>query len=139
MTVADVATIERLKHEFCYATDDLDTERMQSLFVADCRLDTPLNEPAEGHDGIRRYFEWFAEQEYEDRAHNVFNPLVEVDGDEATGEWYYTVVYTLPNGNLEYGHGKFEDEFVRTADGWKIRSVRGRRRITRELHAEVLG
>lgn len=136
MASGDVAAIERLKHEFCYATDDLDTDRMQSLFVPDCRLDTPLDEPAEGHEGIRRYFEWFAEQPYEDRAHNVFNSLVEVDDDAATGEWYYTVVYTLPNDNLEYGHGKFADEFVRTAEGWKIESVTGRRRITREIHAE---
>lgn len=138
MTSDDVAAIERLKHEFCYATDDLDVERMQSLFVPDCRLDTPLDEPAEGHEGIRRYFEWFAEQDYADRSHSVYNPIVEVDGDDATGEWYYTVAYTLPNGNLEWGHGKFEDEFVRTDDGWKIRSVTGRRRITRELHAEPM-
>lgn len=138
MASADVAAIERLKHEFCYATDDLDTERMQSLFVEDCRLDTPLDEPAEGTEGIRRYFEWFAEQDYTDRAHNVFNSLVDVDGDAATGEWYYTVFYALPNGNLEFGHGKFEDIFRRTDDGWKIESVRGRRRITREVRAEPM-
>jgi hypothetical protein len=33
------------------------------------------------------------------------------------------------------GHGHYDDEFVRTDDGWKIDSVTARRRITREVSA----
>lgn len=137
-TLADEAAIKELKYEYCYATDALDIDRMLDAYVPDGRLDVPIHEPIEGHDGIREYFEWFAEQEYQDRAHNVFNPVIDVDGDTATGEWYYMVIYTLPGGNLEVGHGRYDDEYVRTDEGWKLSSVRAIRRITREVHAETV-
>jgi uncharacterized protein (TIGR02246 family) len=135
-TLADEAAIRELKYEYCYATDALDIDRMLETFVPDGRMVVPITDPIEGHQGIREYFEWFAEQEYRDRAHNVFNPVIDVDGDRATGEWYYLVMYTLPGGNLEVGHGHYADEYVRTNDGWKHSEVVASRRITREIHAE---
>lgn len=133
--LADRAELQEVKHEYCYATDELDVERILETFTPDGRLVVPIYDPIEGHEEIREYFEWFAEQEYETRAHNVFNPILEIDGDTAAGEWYYVVLYTLPGGNLEVGHGHYEDEFVRTDDGWKLASVTARRRITREVEA----
>lgn len=136
--LADKMAIRELKHEYCYATDDLDVDRIVATFTEDGLLDVPIHDPITGHDGLADYFEWFARQEYEVRAHNVFNPVVDVDGDTATGEWYYMVLYTLPNGNFEMGHGHYDDEFVRTDDGWKLDSVIARRRITREVSASRL-
>jgi ketosteroid isomerase-like protein len=136
--LADRFDIQELKHEYCYATDDLDVDRIVETFTADGVLDVPIHDRIEGHDGLAAYFEWFAEQEYQTRAHNVFNPVISVDGDTATGEWYYMVLYTLPGGNVEMGHGHYDDEFVRTDDGWKISSVSAKRRITREVSAEAI-
>lgn len=137
-SLADQAAIKELKYEYCYATDALDVDRMLETFVSDGLLDVPIHEPIEGHEGIREYFEWFAEQEYETRAHNVFNPIIDVEGDAATGEWYYVVAYALPGGDLEFGHGHYDDEYVRTDDGWKLSTVTARRRITREVSAEPI-
>lgn len=136
--LADRFEIQELKHEYCYATDDLDVDRIVETFTADGVLEVPIHDPIEGHDGLADYFEWFAEQAYETRAHNVFNPVIDVDGDTATGEWYYMVLYTLPGGNFEMGHGHYDDEFVRTDDGWKISSVTAKRRITREVSADPI-
>lgn len=132
----DTLRIRELKHEYCYVTDDLDVDRVPTVFSADTYLDTPLHDPVEGHDGVREYFEFFGEQEYEVRSHNVVNPIVDVDDDEATGKWYYVVVYTLPDGDLLFGHGEYDDEFVRTDDGWRLSSVVAKRRITRRVSAD---
>lgn len=134
--VEDKLHIRELKHEYCYATDDLDIEGIPEVFAEGAHLEVPIHDPLDGRDGIREYFEWFGEQEFEVRSHNVVNPLVDVDGDEATGKWYYMVVYTLPDGDLLFGHGEYDDEFVRTDDGWRLSSCIARRRITRRLPAE---
>jgi ketosteroid isomerase-like protein len=134
--LADEAEIERLKHRYCYATDALDVDAISETFTEDGLLDVPIYDAVEGHEGIREYFEWFGDQTYETRAHNVFNPIIDVDGDTATGIWYYLVVYTVPGGKMLVGHGRYDDEFVRTDDGWKLSSVIARRRITREVPAE---
>lgn len=134
--LADKDEIRELKHQYCYATDALDAERLVGVFTEDGLIDVPLADPIEGYEEIREYLEWFGTQAYETRAHNVLNPIIEVNGDTARGEWYYMVVYALPGGNLEVGHGRYDDEFVRTDDGWKLSSVTARRRITREVPAE---
>ena len=135
---ADRVEIEELKHRYCYATDDLDLDAIGDVIADDGRLVVPIYEPMVGHEEIREYFEWFGEQAYEVRAHNVFNPIVDVGGDTATGEWYYLVIYALPGGSLEVGHGRYDDEFVRTDDGWKLSFVSATRRITREVPAEPM-
>ncbi|TKR28115.1 nuclear transport factor 2 family protein [Natronomonas salsuginis] len=127
-----------MKHEYCYATDDLDVDRIVATFTPDGVLDVPIHEHIEGHDGLAAYFEWFAEREYQTRAHNVFNHVIDVDRDTATGEWYYMVLYTLPGRNAETSHGHDDVEFVRTDDGWKLSSTSARRRITREVSADAI-
>lgn len=132
----DKAEITELKYEYCYATDNLDMDRMREIYTDDGYLDVPIYETVEGHEKINEYFEWFDEQEYGTGAHSVFNPIIDVDGDTATGKWYYAVVYTLPDGTLEFGQGEYDDEYVRTGDGWKLSSVIAKRRITRRIPAE---
>lgn len=134
----DKLAIQEVKHDYCYVTDDLDVERIPDVFSADTYLKTPLYEAVEGHDGVREYFEYFGEQEFEVRAHNVVNPVIDVDGDTATGRWYYMVVYALPGGDLLFGHGDYEDEFVRTDDGWRVSYCVAKRRITRRVSAEEM-
>lgn len=136
--LADKAAIRELKYEYCYATDALDIDRMLEIYTADGHLDVPIYETVDGHEGIREYFEWFDEQEYGTGAHSVFNPLIDVEGDTATGKWYYAVMYTVPGGDLEFGQGEYDDEYVRTDDGWKLSSVTAKRRITRRISAEQI-
>lgn len=87
--------IRELKHEYCYATDDLDVDRIVAAFTEDGGLIVPIHDPIRGHDSLADYFEWFAQQEYEIKAHNVFNPIIDVDGDTATGKMVlHGTVYT---------------------------------------------
>lgn len=136
MSAEDKLEIQELKYRHCYATDESDTAAVPELFVEDGVLDIPLKDPLVGHEEIQSYFEWLEEQEYTARAHNLVNPVIDIDGDTATGKWYYMVVYAFPDGDFLLGQGVFDDEFVRTDDGWKIVSVTAKRRITRRVSAE---
>lgn len=139
MTAAAAAKdhIRELKARYCYATDALDADALVETFVPDGVLDVEIYGTATGHAGIREYIEWFAAQPFEVRGHNVFNPVIELDGDSAAGTWYYLVLYARSDGTLDVGHGEYTDEFVRTDAGWKFASVKARRRISERV--ETIG
>jgi SnoaL-like domain len=53
--------------------------------------------------------------------HMLHSPDITVNGDRATGKW--TVMANMKRsegGQIDTVLGRYSDEFVRTADGWKI-------------------
>lgn len=58
--------------------------------------------------------------------HFMANPRIDVRGDRATGEWYLTAFFVSrsdPAASPTPLYGHYRDELVRTADGWRIRSL----------------
>ncbi|MCU1345271.1 MAG: uncharacterized protein JWL70_1537 [Acidimicrobiia bacterium] len=54
--------------------------------------------------------------------HSMHSPLIEVDGDRARGRW--TVIARMimrdaPDASEGVHFGRYDDEYVRTADGWR--------------------
>tara|TARA_R110001599_G_scaffold250253_2_gene450102 strand:- start:45 stop:467 length:423 start_codon:yes stop_codon:yes gene_type:complete len=48
--------------------------------------------------------------------HHITNPLIDVDGDSATARSYFAV-----HSNIGPDHsGTYDDQLVRTADGWRF-------------------
>lgn len=83
--------------------------------------------------------------------HQMSNPLVDIDGDNARCRMYVQAEHFFQNslGNPDFAlGGYYDDQLERTADGWKINSVtlnvlwnRGNRDIMRlaaEKGAEIL-
>jgi hypothetical protein len=56
--------------------------------------------------------------------HYVTNPLIEVSGDSASGHWHALVTATMPGGDAIWILGTYQDEYVRTASSWRIKSLR---------------
>ena len=53
--------------------------------------------------------------------HLAHTPYIEVHGDRAVGHWGWTVLGCYPGAEpLEVG-GVYDDEYVRTDEGWKIK------------------
>ena len=78
---------------------------------------------AEGREGIREFFK-NASQLVAFAVHGVSNPLIEIDGDRATGRWYLHQPMALrPNDDCFWFVAQYEDEYVRTAEGWKFQNV----------------
>ncbi len=58
--------------------------------------------------------------------HYVTNPIVEVSGDRATGQWYFLVhaqAKKAPGGPIEVHFGTYEDTYVKTAAGWRYAAL----------------
>jgi hypothetical protein len=57
----------------------------------------------------------------------VTNPIIEVDGDTATGSWYLwqPMVYALPEGDQAYWMSvRYDDRYRREPQGWRFEYVR---------------
>jgi ketosteroid isomerase-like protein len=124
----DILAISELKADYCNAADggwdrpthDYDT--VASLFVEDGVWDGGKDLRGEGQDGIRALFKSF--QAWPFAFHRITNPVVKVDGDTATGEWHVQVGITFDNKKSVWLGGIYNDQFVRTADGWKFQELK---------------
>jgi ketosteroid isomerase-like protein len=119
----DVRELTELTYRYAYALDGRDWKAMAELFTEDCEFDYGL-----GPEHVMRGRDTFIEAsaaalEAMDATHHMFtNHLFEIDGDTATGRWYMHAQHMKlgePGGALHTLGGIYEDEFVRTPDGWK--------------------
>ncbi|WP_340315117.1 nuclear transport factor 2 family protein [Rhizorhabdus argentea] len=56
--------------------------------------------------------------------HLLGNPHIEVSGDSGKGRWHAAVIFNKREVGSMWTTAFYEDEFVRTADGWRIKSLR---------------
>lgn len=131
--LADLEAIRRLKYEYFEAADALSqgskeaaADRFARCFTEDARADYGSLGAAEGREGIRR---WILSMTGTAALtiHCGQNPIIDVEGDRATGRWYL-VGFAIFRGQEAQGlqpiHGRYEDEYVRTAEGWKLQVCR---------------
>ena len=127
----DLEAIKQLKAAYCEACDDdHNPDRVAALFVTDGAWGgANIGVDARGHDSIKGYIGGVrASGRIRNSAHLLSNPIVAVDGDRATGRWRLVMVYTgnVPGGGTQYQRiiGSYEDDFVRTPDGWRFETLR---------------
>ena len=69
----------------------------------------------------------------DDSQHMVTNHQIRIDGDTATGRCYVHAQHiraAAEGGSLYVVAGRYEDDYVRTGDGWRIAERRIRTRWT---------
>lgn len=54
----------------------------------------------------------------------MLNPVIDVEGDCATGQWHLLMMMTLPDGEPYWATAIYNDEFVRTPQGWRFKAIR---------------
>lgn len=98
-------------------------DAVAELFVEDGVWDgRPYSGYAQGREQIRQLFKVFGAVQF--IVHYVTNPLIEVSGDAATGHWHALVTATMPEQGAIWILGTYENDYLRTPAGWKIRSLR---------------
>ena len=98
-------------------------QAVADLFSDDATWDgRPSTGFAEGRAQIIELFKTFGAVPF--IVHYVTNPIIDVDGDTATGHWHALVTMTVPGDQALWSLGLYIDEFVRTATGWKFQSLR---------------
>jgi len=125
---ADWVEIYQLKSKYSWYYDTPDFEKLMELFTHDAVLDMG---PYGKHVGVDEIRKLFAENissadNHFPTLHATTNPLIEVDGDEATGQWFLldTVLTDTP-AKPTLGWAAVYYENYRRVDGrWLISHIR---------------
>ena len=121
----DVEAIKRLKALYCDICDDNhNPDRIAKIFADDGIWEGGDFGKAQGHDAIRKLFEGFAKQ-ISFSQHNVFNPRIEVNGDRATGIWYFLGPFTFRAENgARWIAARYDDDYVKVNGVWLYQHLR---------------
>ena len=115
--LADIEDIKQLKARYALACDDdYNPDRLAPLFAEDAIWDGSILGYAEGREGIREFFA-ASSALVPFAVHQVSNPLIEVDGDTATGVWYLWQPMVF-QGEALWLSAIYNDSYVRQGGQW---------------------
>lgn len=117
------AAITELRAEYCYRIDDRDWDGYAALFTADAHLDFGPIGTFDGRDEVRDFAENVVGEEHPFLAHMVHNPIIDIDGDTATGKWYFEVPCTFTDGGAGWIQGTYYDEYEMVDGEWRFAEV----------------
>jgi len=126
--------IENTLHRYAIGYDDGDLVLVEGSFTEDAVLsmriaDGDLIGPFEGVGAIMELMRDSAHAQDDQRRHVTTNVIIDCDGDTASSVSYLTIFSARAGALTALSTGKYEDELVRTGDGWKLR----RRHIALDL------
>jgi hypothetical protein len=123
----DLEAIRRLKAQYCHFADrgfdgaGHDDGAVAALFTDDGIWEGSA-ETAAGYVAIKATCERFLPF----GLHLAINPHIRIDGDRASGSWWGLIPTTDRTGQAIWTAGFYEDEFVRTTEGWRFKHLRFR-------------
>ncbi len=126
--IEDRNTIVNLKARYINACDggwnrfSHNADLVASLFTPDGVWQAENQPPAVGREAIRELFSSFS-AEAPFVFHCITNPLIEVRGDRATGEWHLSEVFIDAQGVETWAGGIYTDTFERGHDGWLFKTM----------------
>lgn len=127
----DIEAIKQLKARYCeICDDDHNPETVKTVFADDGIWESEDFGKATGHEEISKLFANFRKM-FNFSQHNIMNPIINVDGDRATGMWYIIGPWTLTEGNKETWMAlRYDDEYVKINGEWKYSHLKVALRMT---------
>lgn len=126
---ADIAEIEQLYARYNQGLDFKDKELFLSAFAEDAVYTTGGGEAYEGTAGITEWLAPLLENTSGGAVtHNNTSILITPTADGAKGRGYWMLMNVAEREPVPVFSGYYEDTYVKTADGWRIKtrgSVRG--------------
>jgi hypothetical protein len=119
--LADTAAIVRLTHDYCWALDTREWERLRLIFVPD----VVAHLGAGGQRGVDEVIARTSRalSHLDASQHTVSTHDVVITGDSATGRCYLHAQHVrrgIPGGDNFVIGGRYDDHYVRTSNGWRI-------------------
>lgn len=118
--------IKQLKMKHRYYIDHLDIEKALSCYAEDAVLGQGAKDlgdssaAAPGHEKIRERLESMEEDNRQYQGHRIFHPIIDLDGDEASGKWYFDTIIVAEDGTAKWQQGEYHDEYRKRDGEWKI-------------------
>ena len=132
----DLEAIRRLKHyNYCHCVDravageSSAIEETISHFTDDVVADFTGFPLAEGKQAVSAFYAQVVPSILSYSQHHVFNDVIDIDGDRATGRWYLhcpvNFTESSPLGKAAPGliMGRYEEEYLRENGVWKWRKI----------------
>ena len=128
--IEDLESIKQLKAAYCdICDDDHNPNRITVIFAEDGIWEGDGFGKAEWHAAIRDLFKKF-QKRISFSQHQVMNPIIKVDGDTATGIWYFFGPFTFyQNNQAKWLSARYEDDYIKINGEWKIRHLRAKGRM----------
>jgi len=122
----DLEAIKTLKARYCHLVDARSWDELHKLWTEDAVCDYGFFGSYNGRDQIMdKFFRELVASAASFMVHMVHNPVIEVNGDRASGSWYLTSQTTIqPANQAVWVMGIYRDEFVRVGGEWKISALR---------------
>jgi hypothetical protein len=128
----DIEAIRKLKATYCYLCDaglgdPRNRNELITHFADHAKVDFGLGPGStfEGKEGLEVFFGQVVPGAVSFCMHMIHNPIIEVDGDRATGKWYYEAPTTdAATSRAQWMAGTYEEEYVRENGEWKFASIK---------------
>jgi hypothetical protein len=121
----DIEAIKQLKYRYAEICDDFhNPDRVITLFTEDGIWEGGPFGIGIGHAQIHELFEGF--RDFIDFSqHNMTNPIIKVNGNTATGEWYLFGPYRIRGSQqAQWLSGTYKDDYVKINGEWKYQHLR---------------
>ena len=120
----DLEALQRLKYSYVRGLDTCDTALLASLFTEDATIDYrggSYRFSAQGREGIVAALEQAFHAQFV-ASHTVHMPVIEIDGDTATGLWTLRdyALNLAEDNKVTEGAAHYRDHYVRRDGRWMI-------------------
>lgn len=121
--ITDRKAIKELRAAYGYHIDNQEWEAFRNLFTDDAVLDYGENiGHQEGQEGLE-FFTDYVDERVETGMHMMHNPIIDVDGETATGRWYVDARESFGNGQTGLTAGEYHDTYRRVDGTWKFAAI----------------
>ncbi len=121
--LTDIEDIKQLKARYAAACDDnYNPDKLAPLFTEDAIWDGSILGYAQGRQNIHEFFAASSEL-VPFAVHQISNPLIEIDGDTATGQWYLWQPMVFQGAAL-WLSAVYNDQYVREHGQWLYRHLK---------------
>jgi hypothetical protein len=113
-----IQAIQQLKSLALFYADRKDAKGLADLFTEDGILIGAFQKH-EGREMIEKNIQFWPFA-----VHYVMNPIIKLDGDRATGLWYWLRPQITHEGEAYWAAGWYDDVYARFDGEWKFKSVK---------------
>ena len=122
----DIEEIKNLQARYCYFIDTLQMDKVPDLFAENFIAEYVPMATFKTRAELMQFLKG-ADEGSSMMCHQAMTPLIEVDGDKATGTWYLFGPFTnyLPKGEVaNWVQGRYDNDYVREDGKWKFSHLR---------------
>lgn len=117
----DIEEIKRLKAGYTYYADQWKYKELSDLFSENIKVDFGPLGIYQGKKEVMKFYEETVPGLLSFMMHTLHNPIIDVNGDKATGLWYWHLSGThRPSQTAVWAAGKYEEEYRREHGRWKF-------------------